>query len=68
MNCPFYGRAMYQTGLIGGPRPILLLDTRGNQCAIVTTSHTPCSMEVNGEEPDWKACPLVRELRMEPPE
>jgi hypothetical protein len=65
MNCPFYGRQMYQTGLIGGPRPILLIGTNGNQCAIVTTSHAPCRMEIDSEEPDWKTCVLVRELRME---
>ena len=65
MNCPFYGRAMYQTGLIGGPRPILLLNTNGNQCAAVVTSHAPCQMEIAGDEPDWKFCMLVREMRME---
>jgi hypothetical protein len=64
MNCPFYGRALYQKGVFGGT-PFLLLDTEGNQCAIVIDSHAPCQMEIHGEVPDWKACPIVRDLRME---
>jgi hypothetical protein len=65
MNCPFYGRAMYQTGVIGTPRPFLLLETGGNQCALVVTSHAPCMMEICGEVPEWKTCPQVRDMRME---
>ena len=66
MNCPFYGHAMYQTGLgIASPRPFLLLKTNGNQCALLVTRFAPCLMETNHETPDWKTCPLVREMRME---
>ena len=68
MNCPFYGRAIF----LAPPStqrpspPFVLFDQRGNQCALVTTSHAPCQMEIAGETPDWKACVLVRDVRMEP--
>lgn len=65
MNCPFYGRAMYQTRLFLPPRPFLLLDTKGNQCGIILNSHSPCRMEIAGETPDWRECVLVKDLRME---
>jgi hypothetical protein len=66
MNCPFYGRALYQTRFAAtGPQPFVLIDSRGNQCAVVTDSHSPCRMEIHGEVPDWKTCPLVRDIRME---
>lgn len=63
MNCPFYGRALY--GRVVPPIKFLLLDTEGNQCAIVTDHHAPCYMETDGKVPDWKDCYLVREMRME---
>lgn len=66
MNCPFYGCAMFATGMgIAGPKPFLLFKTDGNQCALITNSHSPCRMEMNDETPDWKTCILVREIRME---
>ena len=67
MNCPFYGRQMYSAGMFPVQQPMLLLDTKGNQCALVTISHMPCFMESGmQQEPDWKTCPLVRDMRMEP--
>jgi hypothetical protein len=65
MNCPFYGRAMYQKGVIGAAIPFLLLDTNGNQCGLIADSHSPCRMEIDGETPDWRACILVKDIRME---
>ena len=66
MNCPFYGRALFGTHF---PRenqpPFVLFDQHGNQCAIITGSHSPCRMEIDGEEPNWKTCILVKNMRME---
>lgn len=62
-NCPFYGRAMYAQMML--PFRFLLLNTVGNQCGLVTDRHAPCSLEINGEEVDWKACPRVKDIRME---
>ncbi|HEY1897024.1 MAG TPA: hypothetical protein VGG62_12155 [Terracidiphilus sp.] len=63
MNCPFYGRAMY--GKVYPPVMFLLVDTKGNQCGLVADAHAPCMMEANGEEVDWKTCPVVKEVRLE---
>jgi len=52
-NCPFYGHALTPG------EPFALFDSRGNQCALVTGSHAPCSMETRGERPDWPTCPRV---------
>lgn len=63
-NCPFYGRAMFSNTVV--PVKILLLDTRGNQCAIVTDRHAPCWMETSRQPIDWRECPLMKDMRMEP--
>ena len=47
-RCPFYGFSAARGNLI---------DTKGNQCALITNSHSPCRMEMNQEDPDWEACP-----------
>jgi hypothetical protein len=66
MNCPFYGRAYFDPPHISPNHPpFLLFGTHGNQCALVTASHSPCRMEIAGEEPDWKECVLVKEARCE---
>lgn len=36
----------------------LLIESRGNQCALITTAYAPCQMEVQGLVPDWSRCPL----------
>jgi hypothetical protein len=64
MNCIFYGYSMYQAHYNNQP-PFVLFKTNGNQCALITTSHAPCRMEMAGETPDWQTCILVREVRME---
>jgi hypothetical protein len=52
--CPFYG----YNGMHGP-----LINTYGNQCALVVTSHAPCLMEQNGSTPDFDLCPLVAVVR-----
>jgi len=54
--CPFYGF----NGMFGG-----LIDSRGNQCALVKKSYSPCQMELDGETPDWHNCPLNTEGAIE---
>jgi hypothetical protein len=67
MNCPFYGRALYGTHYPQPNRPpFILFNQHGNQCAIITGSHSPCQMEMQDKEPDWQKCALVRQLRDEP--
>jgi hypothetical protein len=56
MSCPFYGRAAASTWGI--------IDTVGNQCAIIIDAHAPCAMEaLLNVPPDAKACPLLRAAR-----
>lgn len=62
-NCPFYGRALYAHMVL--PLKFLLLNTMGNQCALVTDSHAPCVMEIDGREVEWSQCPRVKDIRME---
>ena len=50
--CPFYGFYM---------APGALLDTEGNQCALLTDSYSPCQMQVYGELPNFGACPTNTE-------
>jgi len=64
MNCPFYGHALFpaMTARRQDP-PFLLFASGGNQCALITTAHSPCKMEVEGQEPDWSKCRLVNLAR-----
>jgi hypothetical protein len=57
MNCPFYGRS--------GARFPILLQSGGNQCALLVHSFSPCEMEMIGRAPDWKECELVKSFRRE---
>lgn len=50
--CPFYG--FHAT-------PNFLVDQKGNQCALITDSYSPCQMEMGEEEPNWELCPLRRD-------
>lgn len=50
VDCRFYG----QNGMFGG-----LVKTLGNQCGLITESHSPCQMEMASEKPDEKVCSLV---------
>lgn len=50
--CPFYGfNEMYGS----------LMDSKGNQCALITDSFSPCKMEMTEENPNWHECPLNTE-------
>ena len=51
-RCPFYG-FHYAMGA--------LIDSNGNQCAMIVDSYSPCQMERNGEEIDWNNCKLNNE-------
>ena len=48
--CPFYGFSG-----VGG----FLVDTKGNQYAILVRRHCPCEMEMQHFTPEWKRCHLV---------
>lgn len=63
INCLFYGRALAQNFLDDAPQPFLLIDSRGNQCALVTRAHAPCRMEIEQHPIDWETCPLVKAVR-----
>ena len=45
--CPFYG---FYTG------PGALLDQKGNQCALMVDSYSPCQMGLQEQTPDWNKC------------
>lgn len=61
INCPFYGHALFANSLM--PVRILLVDSGGNQCGLVTESRSPCIMQTI----DWSACPRVKDMRIETP-
>ncbi|MFA5992823.1 MAG: hypothetical protein WC796_03900 [Candidatus Pacearchaeota archaeon] len=48
-RCPFYGMHY-----VSSQR--LFVDSRGNQCSLVTCAYAPCKMEVQSEEIDWNKC------------
>jgi hypothetical protein len=51
MSCPFYGKGY-------AALPGVLIETQGNQCALVVVAHAPCMMEVDMQlSPDWAKCP-----------
>jgi len=65
-NCPFYGRHLVATPAAphdGTPTRILLIDSQGNQCAIVTEAYAPCLFDF-GRDPliDWKLCPRANAI------
>lgn len=45
--CPFYGF----NGSFGA-----MIDSEGNQCAIITKSFSPCKMCLYHETPNWNKC------------
>lgn len=51
-KCPFYGFA-YAMGV--------LMDSKGNQCALITSSYSPCRMEISGQEICWSDCGFNKE-------
>lgn len=48
-KCPFYG--MYYSS-----RVAVFLENSGNQCALITTAHAPCQMEMQRLQPNWRGC------------
>lgn len=62
MNCPFYGKHAVAMEKLGG----VLVDSGGNQCAIIARSFSPCVMEVwLGKEPDSNTCELLRSVSIQ---
>ena len=54
--CPFYGRHLVSGASVGGHYSTVMVRQFGNQCALITSSHAPCAMEINGAEPRWGLC------------
>jgi len=54
-RCPFYG--------FSSPSPEFpaLMDSAGNQCALVADSLSPCQMEKSGQTPNWEECPIKQQ-------
>ena len=52
MSCPFYGHAV---AFVNGTHPVMM-DSGGNQCALMTGAHSPCRMEIGGARPNWGEC------------
>jgi hypothetical protein len=51
MKCKFYGAA-------ASIKQELLIDTGGNQCALIVEAHAPCRMEIAALDPELEACEL----------
>lgn len=60
MTCPFYGYALHASTPDEHRRHFgaALIASGGNQCALITTAHSPCWMEVAEQRsPAWTECP-----------
>jgi hypothetical protein len=58
VSCLFYGRAI---GWWGDSDAVFIApegpDPPGNRCALITSAHSPCWMEVGEQRPpDWSEC------------
>jgi len=51
MPCPFYGRHAVELTRV-------LIDSHGNECALITAAYSPCRMETAGDTPDLARCEL----------
>jgi hypothetical protein len=60
VDCPFYGHHLVK---VEGRLPFLRLDQDGNECALIVDAYSPCQMEIDGRDPDWKKCPIVESIR-----
>ena len=50
LACPWYGQSDAFAGRF--------VPRQGNRCALITSAHSPCWMEVGEHRnPDWAACP-----------
>jgi hypothetical protein len=54
MSCPFYAHGLLQSP--GDPRDVMLIPEDSNRCALVTSAHSPCVLEIAGAHPDWGIC------------
>lgn len=50
--CRYYGRSHAILRMFGE-----LVNQRGNECAVVFDSYSPCKMETLGYQPDETRCP-----------
>lgn len=50
-GCPFYGKCAFVTHRA-------IVDSYGNQCALITERYAPCRMETAGGTPSLAACEL----------
>jgi hypothetical protein len=64
MSCPFYGKALYfDQAPVPESEPIHAAlawfpAARNNRCALITSAHSPCWMEVGeARAPSWPQCP-----------
>jgi hypothetical protein len=73
-NCPFYGRHMRtlmpgaDTTLASLPidppvilPPFILIDQRGNGCALIHRAYYPCQEEIAKRPVDWQTCHLIQQ-------
>lgn len=62
MSCPFYGASVVFRAA-GGAGRVMQNPMPGNQCALITSAHSPCWMEaIEGTPPDWEHCPRNPDL------
>jgi len=46
-DCPFYGFHLARG---------MFIDSKGNQCAVIINSYSPCQMGMAGQTPNWSEC------------
>ncbi len=62
IKCPFYDVSIVFADEAGEPLPMFFpsphLVTGGgsNRCALITSAHSPCVMEISGQQPRWSVC------------
>ena len=56
-RCPHYG--------FNGMIPKMYISSGGNQCGLITNSHSPCQMEMNKQTPYWNKCLLKKQTTKE---
>jgi hypothetical protein len=62
--CPFYAHALHFHGVAA----VLIPNPQSNQCALITTAHSPCMMEIRSTTPDWRVCRRNPEVREREPQ
>jgi hypothetical protein len=64
-NCPFYGRHLYSASSKIVDPPFYLIDSRGNQCAVIQSAFAPCQMEIAQKPVDWRVCSVASGLHID---